>query len=74
MLPVVHGAETALAGRVTFLYIDVSEERTKAVQEKLKFKGSPQFVILDADGRVLAERMGVFSAAEFERWILDAID
>jgi hypothetical protein len=73
MLPVVHGAEKTIAGRITFLYFDISDPRTKEIQEKLRFRSTPQFLILDAGGTVLAERRGVIAAAEFESWIAETV-
>jgi hypothetical protein len=73
MLPVVHGAEKTFAKRVTFIYLDISDPRTKGVQETFKFKSTPQFMILDAAGRVLAERTGIIPAADFERWISETM-
>jgi hypothetical protein len=73
MLPVVHGAENTFAGRVAFLYLDISDARTKSAQERFKFRATPQFFILDAKGRVLAERTGIITAADFERWISETI-
>ena len=73
MLPVVHGAEKTFAGRVTFIYLDISDPRTKRAQDTLKFRTTPQFLILDANGRVLAERTGIIAPADFERWVADTI-
>jgi hypothetical protein len=73
MLPVVHGAEKTFAGRVAFIYFDISDPRTKPLQDTLKFRTTPQFLILDAGGRVLGERTGIIAPADFERWVTDTI-
>lgn len=51
MKPIVHGLEPHYAGRVDFIYIDVSEAGTQDVQSRLGFRGTPQFVFLDAKGQ-----------------------
>lgn len=50
MKPIVHGLEKQYAGRIDFVYIDVSAPGTEDVQSRLNFRGTPQFVFLDATG------------------------
>jgi hypothetical protein len=66
------GTEKALAGRVAFIYLDISDPRTKGAQVTLKFR-TPPFLILDAKGGVLAERSSIIAPADFERWVTDTI-
>lgn len=54
MKPIVHGLEKQYAGRIDFLYIDTSDPGTQEVQSRLEFRGTPQFVFLDASGRAVA--------------------
>jgi thioredoxin-related protein len=51
MKPIVHGLEKQYAGRIDFVYIDVSDPATQDLQSRLEFRGTPQFVFLDATGQ-----------------------
>lgn len=53
MKPIVHGLEKQYAGRIDVVYIDTSEPGTQDVQSRLNFRGTPQFVFLDASGQAV---------------------
>jgi hypothetical protein len=42
-------------------------------QDTLKFRTTPQFLILDAKGRLLGERTGIIAPADFEGWVTETI-
>lgn len=46
-----HGLQKKYAGRIDFVYLDASEERTADARHRFAFKGTPQFVFIDATGR-----------------------
>lgn len=69
-MPIVHGLEKQFTGRVDFLYLDVSEERTAEVKAKLDFKSTPHIVLLRADGTKTWEHVGVFE----EHVLQEALD
>ena len=47
----VHGLEKRYAGRIDFVYLDAEDDKTAAVRDKYEFVGTPQFVLLDAQGK-----------------------
>lgn len=53
----VHGLETRYAGRIDFVYLNAEEENTAAVRDKYEFVGTPQFVLLDAQGRQVGKQL-----------------
>jgi thioredoxin-like negative regulator of GroEL len=62
-MPIVHGLERQFKGRIDFLYIHVGEPRTNDVKTKLGFRGTPQIVLLRADGTKVREFVGVVEEA-----------
>ena len=51
----VHGLEKRYAGKVDFVYLDVSEDRAAAAMDKYEFVGTPQFVFVDAGGHPIGK-------------------
>ena len=57
MIPMVHGLEKRYAGRIDFVYLDAEDEKTAAVRDKYEFVGTPQFVLLDAQGKQVGKQL-----------------
>jgi hypothetical protein len=57
MIPMVHGLEKRYAGRIDFVYLDSEDESTAAARDKYEFVGTPQFVLLDANGRQVGKQL-----------------
>jgi hypothetical protein len=57
MIPMVHGLETRYAGRIDFVYLDAEDEKTAAVRDKYEFVGTPQFVLLDPQGKQVGKQL-----------------
>jgi hypothetical protein len=53
----VHGLEKRYAGRIDFVYLDAEDEKTAAVRDKYEFVGTPQFVLLDAQGKQVGKHL-----------------
>jgi hypothetical protein len=53
----VHGLEKRYAGRIDFVYLNAEDEKTAAVRDKYEFVGTPQFVLLDAQGRQVGKHL-----------------
>ena len=53
----VHGLEKRYAGRIDFVYLDAEDEKTAAVRDKYEFVGTPQFVLLDAQGKQVGKQL-----------------
>ena len=48
-----HGLEREYGERITFIRANIHLQETKALQEDLGFTLTPEFFLLDADGRIL---------------------
>jgi thioredoxin-related protein len=57
MIPMVHGLEKRYAGRIDFVYLNAEDENTAAVRDKYEFVGTPQFVLLDAQGKQVGKHL-----------------
>ena len=57
MIPMVHGLEKRYAGRIDFVYLNAEDENTAAVRDKYEFVGTPQFVLLDAQGKQVGKQL-----------------
>lgn len=53
----VHGLEKRYAGRIDFVYLNSEDENTTAARDKYEFVGTPQFVLLDANGRQVGKQL-----------------
>lgn len=59
MKPVVGRLEEEFAGRVEFRALNIDESSTIDAQQKYRFIGQPQFVVLDRAGEILISRNGI---------------
>ena len=49
--------EKRYAGRIDFVYLNSEDENTTAARDKYEFVGTPQFVLLDANGRQVGKQL-----------------
>jgi len=70
MSPIVHRLEQKYAGQVRFVFLDVDDPNVTPYQQTLPYFGTPSFVLLDRDGNVLENWVGLISWTRFQ----DAID
>jgi hypothetical protein len=61
MAPVVHGLEQQYAGRITFAYLDVDDPDATWLKEELGYRTQPHLLLLDSEGGVVKEWVGVTS-------------
>ena len=66
MKPIVHGLEEQFEGKIDVLYFDVSDKKYADAQKKLNYRGTPQFVLLRADGERVREWMGIVPEGELK--------
>ena len=57
---------------IKFIKIDVDKNNHSAIVKKYKVRGIPALFILK-DGKIIAKKSGLMSAAEFKKWIKSAI-
>ncbi|MCS7010788.1 MAG: thioredoxin family protein [Anaerolineales bacterium] len=65
MAPIVHGLEAEYYGKIQFVYLDAGDPKTKEFQQALGFRVQPAFYLLDGEGRILKQWIGIVSAEEF---------
>ncbi|MSP12528.1 MAG: hypothetical protein EXR62_06180 [Chloroflexi bacterium] len=53
MIPIVYGMEKAYSGRITLVHANIHNPETFALQKDLGFTMTPEFFLLDKDGKVL---------------------
>lgn len=53
----VHGLQKRYEGKIDFVYLDAGDERTAAARDQYEFVGTPQFVLVDAQGRQAGKQL-----------------
>lgn len=66
MAPVVHGLEQKYAGEIRFVYLDIDDPRTEPFKEQLGYRVQPHMFLLDGDGNVVREWLGLISEEELD--------
>lgn len=66
MKSVVHGLEAKYAGQIDFIYLDIDDPDNDGAKAQLGFWVQPHFILLDSDGTVVKEWLGLVDADEFE--------
>ena len=64
-----HGLARKYQGRISFIYVDISDPKSTATKRGLGFRSTPHFVLLTADGRPVTDSTGVMAARDFETWL-----
>lgn len=59
MKPVVNRLEEEFGDRMEFVAIDVTQPSAREMMNKYNFIGRPQFVVVAANGEVVASRNGI---------------
>jgi thioredoxin-like negative regulator of GroEL len=62
MTPIVDGLEAEFEGRVAVVRLDAADPEVVAVQAGYGQRGHPSFVVLDADGQIVASFIGTSPA------------
>jgi thioredoxin-related protein len=65
MAPVVHGLEVEYYNQIDFIYLDIDDNRTDSFKRELGFSYQPHFILLDGQGNILQQWVGVVPASEF---------
>ena len=65
MLPVVHGLESQYGEQIDFVYLDIDDAGTQTLKNELGYRVQPHFFLVDGDGVVIQQWLGVVSEADF---------
>ena len=66
MAPVVHGLEAKYAGQVDFVYLDIDDPNTTPFKSQLGYLYQPHLYLLDGDGNVLMQWVGITGEVELD--------
>ena len=72
MAPVVHGLEQKYSAQVHFVYLDIDDPRTFAFKEQLGYRVQPHIFLLDGEGRILRQWLGLVDSGELDRALGEA--
>ena len=65
MLPVVHGLENQFGDKIDFVYLDIDDAATQTLKNELGYRFQPHFFLVNGDGVVIQQWLGVVSEADF---------
>jgi hypothetical protein len=72
MAPVVHGLEAKYSDRIDFVYLDIDDPRTMPFKSQLGYLVQPHIFVLDGQGEILQQWLGMVSEADLEAALLAA--
>lgn len=64
MQPIVNGLEKQFEGRIEFVYINILEEENLELMEQYGFQSTPEFYLVDGEGKVLHTWLDAFTEEE----------
>lgn len=70
MKPIVHGLEARYADRIQFTYLDMDDPATDDLKRQLGFQWRPHFFLVDGDGQVVTQWVGMVD----EQTLVDALE
>ena len=70
MAPVVHGLEARYSDRIDFVYLDIDDPRSAPFKSRLGYLVQPQIFMLDGQGVILQQWLGMVSEADLEAALL----
>ena len=73
MKPIVHGLEARYGGQVGFVYLDIDDPNTEDLKRALNYRVQPHFILLDGQGNVVQQWLGMISESELEAALLAAL-
>ena len=68
-----HGLEQQYGSQVNFVYLDIDDPATESFRRQLGFHVQPQLFLLDKDGAVIQQWLGLVSREELEAALQQAV-
>ena len=68
-----HGLEQQYGSQVNFVYLDIDDPATESFRRQLGFRVQPQLFLLDKDGAVIQQWLGLVSREELEAALQQAV-
>ena len=66
MNPIVHGLEEKYGNQIEFVYLNIDDPNTEGYKRALGYRVQPHFFLLDGQGKVTQQWLGLIEASEFE--------
>jgi hypothetical protein len=73
MAPIVHGLENKYGDQMIFTYLDIDDPGTNQFKQALNYRFQPHFFLLDPEGQIINQWVGVVSSQVLEETILEAL-
>ena len=73
MAPVVHGLEARYSDRIDFIYLDIDDPRSAPFKSRLGYLVQPHVFMLDGQGAIQQQWLGMVSEADLEAALLAAV-
>lgn len=67
-----HGLEAKYSDRIDFVYLDIDDPRTTPFKSQLGYLVQPHIFMLDGQGEIRQQWLGMVSGAELEAALLAA--
>jgi hypothetical protein len=68
----VHGLDAKYAGEIEFVYLDIDDPNTTVFKQQLGFIYQPHLLLLDGDGNVLSQWIGIASESDLNAALMAA--
>ena len=65
MAPIVHGLEVEYFDKINFVYLDVDDSANAEYLRQLGYRYQPHFILIDGEGAVLQQWLGIVKAEDF---------
>jgi thioredoxin-related protein len=65
MKPIVHGLEAKYTGRIGFVYLDIDDPNTDPLKQALGYQAQPHFFLIDGEGTILQQWLGLVKEETF---------
>jgi hypothetical protein len=69
----VHGLEAKWGKEINFVYLDIDDGRTSTFKRALGYRYQPHLFLIDGEGMVLRQWVGLVGEAELEQAFLEAV-
>lgn len=69
-----HGLEDQYGEQVNFVYLDIDDAQTEPFKKALGYRYQPHIFLLDSDGNVLNQWIGLANGSDIEAAILSALE
>jgi hypothetical protein len=73
LAPVVHGLEAEWGEEINFVYLDIDDSRNNRFKKLLGFRYQPHLFLLDGEGYILEQWVGVVERGVLEEAFLRVI-